>query len=117
MTLIASSFPLLTPRIPPPQLTGGHWSPTRPAVFLTTKMDGSLDVWDYFYKQKEPTLSIQVTDQPLTALDVMPTTGRILAVGSADGCTTILELCEGEEAILCIRSLCMNQPGVAYPYQ
>lgn len=47
------------------QLTGGHWSPTRPAVFMTTKMDGSLDVWDYFYKQKEPTLSIQVHFFPI----------------------------------------------------
>ena len=36
------------------------WSPTRPGVFCTTKMDGTLDVWDYFYKQNDPTLSLQV---------------------------------------------------------
>ena len=35
------------------------WSPTRPGVFLTTKMDGTLDVWDYYYKQNDPTLSLQ----------------------------------------------------------
>ncbi|EOD40976.1 hypothetical protein EMIHUDRAFT_221996 [Emiliania huxleyi CCMP1516] len=28
-------------------------------VFATTKMDGTLDVWDYFYKQNEPALSLQ----------------------------------------------------------
>ena len=40
-------------------LLDATWSPTRPGVFLTTKMDGTLDVWDYFYKQNDPTLSLQ----------------------------------------------------------
>lgn len=38
----------------------GTWSPTRPGVFFTTKMDGTLDVWDLFYKHNEPTLTVQV---------------------------------------------------------
>lgn len=42
-------------------MTDGCWSPVRPAVFFTTKMDGTLDVWDYLFKQNDPTLSIQVT--------------------------------------------------------
>ena len=41
-------------------LTDGTWSPVRPAVFFTTKMDGTLDVWDYLFKQNDPTLSLQV---------------------------------------------------------
>ena len=41
-------------------LTDAAWSPTRPAVFFTSKMDGTLDVWDYLFKQKDPTLSVQV---------------------------------------------------------
>ncbi len=41
-------------------LTDGCWSPIRPAVFYTTKMDGSLDIWDLIFKQNDPTLSIQV---------------------------------------------------------
>jgi hypothetical protein len=41
-------------------MTDGCWSPVRPAVFFTTKMDGTLDVWDYLFKQNEPTLTIQV---------------------------------------------------------
>lgn len=41
-------------------MTDGCWSPVRPAVFFTTKMDGTLDVWDYLFKQNDPTLSIQV---------------------------------------------------------
>lgn len=43
------------------------WSPVRPAVFFTVKMDGVLDVWDILFKQNEPTLSIKVpTSDPPT---------------------------------------------------
>lgn len=41
-------------------LSDGAWSPVRPAVFFTTKVDGTLDIWDYLYKQNEPTLTVQV---------------------------------------------------------
>lgn len=42
-------------------LTDGAWSPTRPAVFFTTKMDGTLDIWDFVFKQCDPALSLKVT--------------------------------------------------------
>lgn len=32
----------------------------RPGVFLTSKADGIVDVWDLFVKQHEPVLAIQV---------------------------------------------------------
>lgn len=41
-------------------LTDGCWSPVRPAVFFTCKMDGTVDVWDLTFKQNDPSLSIQV---------------------------------------------------------
>lgn len=41
-------------------LTDGCWSPVRPSVFLVTKMNGTLDVWDIIFKQNDPTLSLQV---------------------------------------------------------
>ena len=31
-----------------------------PAVYFTTKMDGTLDVWDIMHKQSDPVLSLQV---------------------------------------------------------
>ena len=40
------------------------------------------------------TLQVQVSDQPLTSLRVMDT-GRIAAVGSADGSTTIVQFSDG----------------------
>lgn len=47
-------------------LTDGCWSPTRPAVFYTTRADGTLDIWDFLFKQNDPTLSIQVCLASLT---------------------------------------------------
>jgi len=70
------------------------WSPTRPGVFVTTKMDGTLDIWDYFYKQNDPTLSLQVDGDGLRTLK-MKDDGVLLATGSVDGSVYMLELCEG----------------------
>lgn len=75
-------------------LTDGTWSPVRPAVFFTTKMDGTLDVWDIVFKQRAPTLRIQVCDEPLNCVRAQEQ-GRLLACGSHSGTTTIVELSEG----------------------
>ena len=39
-------------------------------------------------------MQVQITDQPLTSLEVMDT-GRICAVGAADGSTTIVQFSDG----------------------
>jgi WD40 repeat protein len=64
-------------------------------------MDGTLDVWDYYYKQNDPTLTVQVADKCLTSVSP-ESNGRMLAVGAADASVTLLELCDG---------LCMMQTG------
>ena len=46
-------------------LTSGSWHPVRPGVFLTTRMDGRLDVWDLMYKQTAAVLSVQVSNYAL----------------------------------------------------
>lgn len=75
-------------------LMNGCWSPTRPGVFFTTKRDGTLDVWDFFYKQKAKTLSVNVSDAPVYSLKITEN-GRYVACGSKDGSTTLLELNSG----------------------
>ena len=42
----------------------------------------------------DPTLSVKVTDKPLTAFNIQDT-GRLVTVGAADGSATLMELCEG----------------------
>ena len=93
--------PVMTTRNHASSLSGGAWSPSRPGVFFSTRTDGALDVWDYFYKQNDPTLTVQVTDKPLTSLSVHDA-GRLMMVGAADGSTTLLELSDG---------LAVAQPG------
>lgn len=41
-------------------ITGGCWSPSRPGVFFSTQMDGTLNVWDLHYKHTDPTLQVCV---------------------------------------------------------
>ena len=41
----------------PHHLTSAAWSPTRPSVFFTTNMNGTLDIWDLMTKHADPTLS------------------------------------------------------------
>ncbi|OBS71165.1 hypothetical protein A6R68_00289 [Neotoma lepida] len=72
-------------------LTDGAWSPVRPAVFFTTKMDGTLDIWDLVFKQCDPALSLKVCDEALFCLRVQDT-GCLIACGSQLGTTTLLEV-------------------------
>ena len=86
--------PIITTRYHTSYLTSGCWSPTRPGVFFTTKMDGTLDVWDYLYKQNAPVYSLQVADAGLHTLRVQ-NDGKLVAVGSRDGTMSLLELSNG----------------------
>ncbi|XP_060544214.1 dynein axonemal intermediate chain 2 [Pantherophis guttatus] len=75
-------------------LTDGCWSTTRPAVFFTTKMDGTLDVWDFLFKQNDPTLHLKVCDEPLFSLRLQDN-GRFIGCGSKLGTVTLLEFSSG----------------------
>jgi len=83
--------PIMSTRFDNSYLVTGCWSPTRAGVFFTTKMDGTLDVWDIFHKHNEPTFSTKVSESPLTAIRVQQQ-GKYVALGTADGTTTVLEI-------------------------
>uniref|UniRef100_A0A8C4NDU1 Dynein, axonemal, intermediate chain 2b n=1 Tax=Eptatretus burgeri TaxID=7764 RepID=A0A8C4NDU1_EPTBU len=72
-------------------LTNGCWSPARPSVFFISKMDGTLDIWDFLNKRDEPTLSMQICDEPLSTLR-MQDNGQFLACGSHQGTITLMEV-------------------------
>ncbi|XP_069581767.1 dynein axonemal intermediate chain 2 [Brachyistius frenatus] len=75
-------------------LTDACWSPVRPSVFFTVKMDGVLDVWDVLFKQSDATLSLKVCDAALYSLRIQDN-GRLVACGSQQGDATLLEICGG----------------------
>ena len=41
-------------------MTSACWSQSRPGVFYSTKLDGTVDAWDLSYKQKMPVLTVKV---------------------------------------------------------
>ncbi|XP_027891450.1 dynein intermediate chain 3, ciliary [Xiphophorus couchianus] len=70
------------------------WSPVRPSVFFTVKMEGVLDIWDLLFKQREPTLSVKVSDKPLYSLRIQDN-GQVLACGSHSGEAALLQISSG----------------------
>ena len=87
--------PVMTTRYHSHYITAGCWSPTRPGVFFTAKDDGQMDIWDFAFKQNSPTLpDMKVSDAALQSLRA-DNTGKFVAVGSADGSTSVIEISEG----------------------
>ncbi|CAH8454226.1 unnamed protein product [Schistosoma turkestanicum] len=67
-------------------LTGGSWSPTRPSVFYTCRVDGSVEVWDLLDKTYEPTMIQSISANALTTLSIWDSTKRqFLATGDIQG--------------------------------
>ncbi|KAJ3118551.1 Dynein intermediate chain 2, axonemal [Physocladia obscura] len=74
--------PIMSTKYSMSYLTDACWSTTRPSLFFTAKMDGTIDVWDYVCQS--PLHSIKVQDH-----------GKLIAATARDGTTTILELSDG----------------------
>jgi len=87
-----SNDPIISTKYDDSYITSCQWSPARPGVFYATKSDGTLDVWDYMYKQNKPLISLRLSDQGLHCLSV---NGKNIAVGGRDGATRLLEVSEG----------------------
>ena len=69
------------------QLTDGCWSPTRPSLFFTTRMDGKvnthhsnwyicypgfMEAWDVIETQHSPIMTVKVQEGPLHCLSAHP---------------------------------------------
>lgn len=80
-------------------VTAGCWSPTRAGVFFVTRMDGVVDVWDFFYRQNEVAYSHKVGDVALSAISVQGSGGKLVAVGDVNGMISLLELSDGLAAL------------------
>jgi dynein intermediate chain 2, axonemal len=82
--------PIMQTRYHSSYLTSGCWSPTRCGLFFLTRMDGFLDVWDFFYRQNEVAYSQKISDSPLSTISVQ---GQMAAIGDADGTVSMMSLC------------------------
>ncbi|XP_039937647.1 dynein axonemal intermediate chain 2 [Hirundo rustica] len=70
------------------------WSPVKPAVFFTARSDGTLDIWDFLFHQKEPSLSLKVSNEPLLSLRSQDN-GQIIGCGTRLGAVSLLEISPG----------------------
>ncbi|KFP74832.1 Dynein intermediate chain 2, axonemal, partial [Acanthisitta chloris] len=77
-----------------PYLMDGCWSPVKPAMFFTARSDGTLDIWDFLFHQKSPSLSIKVCNEPLLSLRPHDN-GYVIGCGSKLGTVTLLEISSG----------------------
>jgi len=82
--------PIMQTRYHNSYLTDGCWSPSRAGLFYLTRMDGFLDVWDFFYRQNEVAYSQKVSDAVLTSIQI----GPLAAIGDSDGTVSMLSLCK-----------------------
>jgi len=55
-----------------------------------TRIDGFLDVWDFYYRQNEVCYSQKISDSPLTSIAVNQ---NMAAIGDAEGTVAIMKLC------------------------
>ena len=82
--------PIMQTRYHSSYLTDGCWSPSRPGLFFLTRMDGFLDVWDFFYRQNEVAYSQKVSDAVLTSIQI---NGSMAAIGDSDGTVSMMSMC------------------------
>ena len=80
-------------------LTDGCWSPQRAGIFYLTRMDGFIDIWDFYYRQNEIAYSQKISDNPLTCISINHSR---CALGDSEGSITLMSLC---------KSLYEPQPG------
>lgn len=52
----------------PAHFTCAAWSPTRPAVLILAKMDGTLDIWDFIDQSHKPVSAISVSSCAITSI-------------------------------------------------
>jgi dynein intermediate chain 2 len=82
--------PIMMTRYHQSYLTSGCWSPQRCGLFYLTRMDGFLDVWDFFYRQNEVAYSVKVSDAVLTSIQV---NNQFASIGDSDGTVHMMQLC------------------------
>lgn len=66
-------------------------------MFYVTRMDGVVDIWDFFFSQNEVAYSHKVGDAALSSVSVQGTPGhggRLVAAGDVNGTVSLLQVSE-----------------------
>jgi len=78
------------------RLTMGRWSTTRPAVVVTAKSDGSIDIWDLLDRSHEPSMTVNVSSSAVWSVEFWEPKRKmnqqLLGAGDANGTLHVLEM-------------------------
>lgn len=77
----------------PAQISCGAWSPSRPGLFMTARLDGVIDFYDYYYQMNQVAYSHKLGDIPIRTC-APSGTGRFVAAGDSTGVVSLIRLCE-----------------------
>ncbi|XP_051869119.1 dynein axonemal intermediate chain 3 [Pristis pectinata] len=74
--------------------TTGHWSLSRPGVFVIGKEDGNIDIWDLLEKTHEPSQMQNISSVPISCMKpcIVSQKQHLLAVSDDFGTLHILEV-------------------------
>lgn len=95
---IGEPQPMFTSPLAHTYLTGGSWSPTRPAVLILSCTDGSLLAWDFTDSSYRHSIELKPFHARISSLEFLPATSvnasrqQLLAVGDVTGTLHIFEV-------------------------
>ncbi|XP_062921139.1 dynein axonemal intermediate chain 3 isoform X1 [Mobula hypostoma] len=90
----ATVGPLLHSACRDRRCTTGHWSLSRPGVFVIGKEDGNIDIWDLLEKTHEPLQTQNISSVPISCMKpcIVSQKQHLLAVSDDFGTLHILEV-------------------------
>ncbi|XP_059839705.1 dynein axonemal intermediate chain 3 isoform X2 [Hypanus sabinus] len=90
----ATVGPLLHSACQDRRCTTGHWSLSRPGVFIIGKEDGNIDIWDLLEKTHEPLQTQNISSVPISCMKpcIVSQKQHLLAVSDDFGTLHILEV-------------------------
>lgn len=94
---IGEDKPLFVSPLSATHMTGGAWSPTRPAVLIVACADGSLMAWDFTDSSYRPSIELKATHSRITSVEFLSGSAanvrqQLLAVGDESGTLHIFEI-------------------------
>ena len=94
---IGEEKPLFVSPLSTSHLTGGAWSPTRPAVLIVACSDGSMLAWDFTDSSYKHSIELKATHSRITSMEFLTGSSssarqQLLAVGDESGTLHIFEI-------------------------
>ena len=93
---IGESKPIFTSSLSHTYITGGQWSPTRPAVIFLSCADGHILVWDFTDTSFKHSIELHATHAKITSMEFLNSNTnnkqQLVAVGDELGTLHVFEL-------------------------